>query len=171
MKEYTLIRSARKTVSLEITRDCQVIVRAPNRMSQVEIDRFFDAHRPWLQAHLARQQQRLATHPEPDAQEAARLAGEAARILPEKVAFYGKQMGLSPAGITITGARTRFGSCSPKNRLCFSWRLMQYPERAIDYVVVHELAHLVHRNHGPAFYALVASILPDYQARRNLLRE
>ena len=74
------------------------------------------------------------------------------------------------SGITITAARTRFGSCSPKNRLCFSWRLMAYPEEAIDYVVVHELAHLVHRNHGPEFYALVASILPDHKQRRALLK-
>ena len=171
MKEYTLIRSTRKTVSLEVTRNCRVVVRAPSRMPQAEIDRFFEKHRPWLQDHLARQQQRLAAHPEPDAETAAQLAREAARVLPEKVAFYGKQMGLTPSGITITGARTRFGSCSPMNRLCFSWRLMQYPEAAIDYVVVHELAHLVHRNHGPAFHALVASVLPDHRARRNLLRE
>ena len=80
-------------------------------------------------------------------------------------------MGLRPTGITITGARTRFGSCSPQNRLCFSWRLMEYPEDAIDYVVVHELAHLVHRNHGPEFHALVGSVLPDQDRRRAMLRE
>ena len=80
-------------------------------------------------------------------------------------------MGLRPAGVTITSARTRFGSCSAKGRLCFSWRLMQYPPEAIDYVVVHELAHLVHMNHGPEFYALIERYLPDYKARRKLLRE
>ena len=48
---------------------------------------------------------------------------------------------------------------------------MQYPEEAIDYVVVHELAHLVHRNHGPEFHALVAAILPDHKQRRALLKE
>ena len=91
-------------------------------------------------------------------------------ILPEKVDHYAKSMGLQPSGITITGARTRFGSCSPKNRLCFSWRLVAYPEEAIDYVVVHELAHIVHRNHGPEFHALVERILPDHRKRRELLK-
>ena len=73
-------------------------------------------------------------------------------------------------GITITGARKRFGSCSGKNRLSFSWRLMDYPPAAIDYVVVHELAHIRHHNHSPAFYELVASVLPDYKKRQALLR-
>ena len=79
-------------------------------------------------------------------------------------------MGLTYTGITITGAKTRYGSCSPKNRLCFSWRLMAYPESAIDYVVVHELAHIVHRNHGPEFHKLVESVLPDHKERRALLK-
>jgi len=74
-------------------------------------------------------------------------------------------MGVSPEGITVTGARTRFGSCSPKNRLCFSWRLMQYPEEAIDAVVVHELAHILHKNHGKQFYKAVENVLPDYRTR------
>ena len=78
-------------------------------------------------------------------------------------------MGLRPAGITITGARTRFGSCSSKRRISFSFRLMQYPPEAIDYVVVHELAHLRHMNHSAQFYALI-EYMPDYKARRALLK-
>ena len=73
-------------------------------------------------------------------------------------------------GITVTGARTRFGSCSPKNRLCFSFRLMEYPLPAIEYVVVHELAHIRHKNHGPDFYRLVEGTLPDYRQRIGLLK-
>ena len=90
---------------------------------------------------------------------------------PERVARYAARMGVRPAGITITGARKRFGSCSGKDRLCFSWRLMQYPQAAIDYVVVHELAHIRHKNHGPGFYAFVQEILPDWRERRALLKE
>jgi len=80
-------------------------------------------------------------------------------------------MNLYPTGLKITSARTRFGSCSSKNSICFSWRLMYYPEPAIDYVVVHELAHIAHKNHGPQFWALVERYLPDYRARRAMLRE
>lgn len=80
-------------------------------------------------------------------------------------------MNLYPTGLKITSARTRFGSCSGQNSICFSWRLMDYPELAIDYVVVHELAHIVHKNHGSQFWALVERYLPDYRARRAMLRE
>ena len=79
-------------------------------------------------------------------------------------------MDLTPASVKITSARTRFGSCSGKNSVCFSWYLMRYPDEAIDYVVVHELAHLRHHDHSPAFYALVERYLPDWRERMRLLK-
>ena len=167
---YEVIRSDRRTVALEVTREGRVLVRAPRRMTQKDIDSFVAKHQDWLNTHLAKQKTWQAAHPEPTKQEQQAMLERAKAILPEKVDHYAKSMGLRPSGITITGARTRFGSCSPKNRLCFSWRLMACPEAAIDYVVVHELAHLVHRNHGPDFHGLVASVLPDHESRRAMLR-
>jgi len=167
---YELIRSDRRTVALEVTREGRVLVRAPRRMTQKDIDSFVAKHQDWLNTHLAKQKTWQAAHPEPTPQEQQAMLERAKAILPEKVARYAAIMGLQPSGITITGARTRFGSCSPKNRLCFSWRLMAYPEEAIDYVVVHELAHIVHRNHGPEFHALVERILPDHRKRRAMLK-
>jgi len=167
---YELIRSDRRTVALEVTREGRVLVRAPRRMTQKDIDSFVAKHQDWLDTHLAKQKTWQAAHPEPTPQEQKVLVDKARSVLPEKVARYAAVMGLQPSGITITGARTRFGSCSPKNRLCFSWRLMAYPEEAVDYVVVHELAHIVHRNHGPEFHALVESILPDHRKRRAMLK-
>ena len=82
----------------------------------------------------------------------------------------GAIVGVQPAGITITAARTRFGSCSGKNRLSFSLYLMAYPPDAIEYVVVHELAHIRHHDHSPAFYREVETYLPDWKRRRDLLR-
>ncbi len=169
--DYTIIRSDRKTIALEVKRDGSILVRAPLRLAQTQIDRFVQQHRQWISDAQSRQQIRQSAHPEPDAQEILRLKTKAKELLPGKVAAFSKIMGLSPAGITITGARTRFGSCSSANRLCFSWRLMQYPEAAIDYVVVHELAHMVHRNHSPEFHALVAKYLPDHKQRKALLKE
>lgn len=167
---YEVIRSDRRTMALEVTREGRVLVRAPRRMTQKDIDSFVAKHQDWLNTHLAKQKIWQAAHPEPTKQEQQAMLERAKAILPEKVDHYAKSMGLRPSGITITGARTRFGSCSPKNRLCFSWRLMAYPEEAIDYVVVHELAHIVHRNHGPEFHALVERILPDHRKRRELLK-
>ena len=86
------------------------------------------------------------------------------------MAHWAQRMGVQPTGITVTAARTRFGSCSGKNRLSFSLYLMAYPETAIEYVVVHELAHIRHHDHSPAFYREVEAYLPDWRARRALLR-
>lgn len=169
MAGYTLIRSARRTLSLEVTRELTVLVRAPLHMPQAEIDRFVDSHQAWIAKHLEAQRLRGLTSPEPSQEEQQAMIARAKRELPEKVAHYAAIMGVHPAGVTITCARKRYGSCSGKNRLCFTWRLMACPDEAIDCVVVHELAHIIHKNHGPKFYELVESILPDYQQRRKKL--
>lgn len=166
-----LIRSKRRTLALEVTADCQVLVRAPMRVSQRQIDIFVAAHQDWIKEHLARQRQRRERRPEPTEEEAQALICRAKEILPGKVAAYSAVMGLYPTGIRITGAQKRFGSCSGKDRICFSWRLMQYPEAAIDYVVVHELAHIRHKDHSRAFYDCIARVLPDWRERQALLRE
>ena len=79
-------------------------------------------------------------------------------------------MGVRYTGLKITAAKTRFGSCNSKNSICFSLYLMSYPENAIDYVIVHELAHIKEKNHSSAFYKVVESVLPDYKDRRKLLK-
>lgn len=86
------------------------------------------------------------------------------------VAQWAQRMGVQPAGVSVTAARTRFGSCSGKNRLSFSLYLMDFPPAAIEYVVVHELAHIRHHDHSPAFYREVETYLPDWRQRRALLR-
>lgn len=168
---YTVIRSARKTMALEITRDLQLLVRAPNTISQEEISHFVYSHRAWLEKHLAHMHAKIAAHPEPSLEMAAEYRNNAKKYIPLRVAYYSQKMILYPTAITITSAKTRFGSCSGKNRLSFSWRLMQYPMEAIDYVIVHELAHIVHKNHGSDFYQLIATFLPDWKERRHLLKQ
>lgn len=170
---YELIRSSRRTLALELTANGRLLVRAPFRCGQAEIDRFVQAHADWIEKHRAIQSHRppspMAREVPPE--EEARLRALAAQIIPTRVEEYARRMGVTPAGIRITGARKRFGSCSGKNRLCFSWRLMQYPPEAVDYVVVHELAHIRHHDHSAAFYALIAQYLPDYREREALLRQ
>ena len=98
-------------------------------------------------------------------------AHEALRYIAERVEYYTNKHGFRHTGITVTGARTRWGSCSPANRLCFSWRLILTPEPVIDYVVVHELCHTIEKNHSVKFWDKVGAILPDYKTRRALLKE
>jgi len=167
---YELVRSGRRTVALEVTGDCRVLVRAPNRASRAWIDDFVLRHTEWIETHLARQRQQQESHPEPTDAQRAEYIRRAREVLPARTAHYASVMGLTPAAVTITGARKRFGSCSGTNRICYSWRLMQYPAEAIDYVVVHELAHIVHKNHSKAFYDCVERVLPDWRERRALLK-
>lgn len=169
--EYQLIRSRRKTLAIEITREARVLVRAPLRCPQRDIHRFLQEKQGWIAAHLQKMQARREAHPEPTAEEEASLRQKARAVLPGLVEQYARFMGVEPQGITVTGARTRFGSCSPKNRLCFSFRLMGYPMEAVEYVVVHELAHITHKNHGPAFYKEIEKVLPDWRERNALLKK
>lgn len=167
---YEIVRSRRRTVALEVTREGRVLVRAPLRMTQGEIDRFVAAHADWLEKARTKVAARQAAYPPLTEAEIAALRQRAKEVLPGKVAHYAAIMGVVPTSVKITAARTRFGSCSGKNGICFSLYLMQYPEEAIDYVVVHELAHIRHHDHSSAFYAEVAKVMPDYRARMKLLK-
>ena len=173
MVEYTLIRSSRRTLGLEITADLRIVVRAPKRCSQRQITAFVARHEDWIRDHLAIQQRRAAAAaaravtPEQEAE----LRRRAAEYIPARVARYAPVVGVVPTGVKITSAQKRFGSCNGKNSLCFSWRLMQDPPAAIDYVVGHELCHIHHHDHSPAFWAAVARVMPDYKQRQALLRD
>ena len=169
MRSYELIRSRRRTLSLEITPQGNLKVRAPQRLSRAQIDGFVASREGWIARQLDRMARRPAL-PEPTAQEAAALRTAAQADLPRRVERWSAVMGLYPAAVTITAAKRRYGSCSAHGRICFSYRLMRCPEAAIDLVVVHELCHLRHLNHGREFYALLAHYLPDWQDRRTLLR-
>ena len=171
MTDYTLIRAKRRTMSLQLDRDGRAVVRAPYGVKKEFIDRFVAEHEVWLARAREKQQNRRLAHPEPTDEERKALLAQAREYLPMRVDYWSGIMGLMPTGLKITSARTRFGSCSGKNSLCFSWRLMQYPPEAIDYVVVHELAHIRHHNHSKAFYALIERYMPDWRERMKLLKE
>ena len=170
MTPYDIIRSRRKTLALEITGDCRLLVRAPLRCSQARIDAFVASHTAWIDKHLAVQRERAALRPPaPTAAETEDLKARARAELPGKVAYWSARMGLVPTGLKITAARKRYGSCSARNSLCFSCFLMACPEEAVDLVVVHELCHILEKNHGPGFYALLERYLPDWRERKKHL--
>lgn len=91
--------------------------------------------------------------------------------IPARVACFSERTGWVSAGVRIGSANTAWGSCSGKNKLNFTWKLIMAQPELIDYVVVHELAHTVEHNHSVRFWRLVERVLPDYQERRKQLRE
>ena len=168
MTEYEILRSARRTISLEVRPDGRVLIRAPRAMPKKEIDAFAAKHADWLEGAKKRVEERSAFHDMTDRRK-DELTAAARDYLPKRTAHWAEIMGVSPAGVRITDAKTRFGSCSPKNRICYSFRLMAYPPEAVDYVIVHELAHILQKNHSPRFYVEVQKILPDWRERKKLL--
>ena len=167
---YELIRSSRRTMSVEVDAEGCVLVRAPRFTPPWRIDAFVAERADWIEAAKARQAQRQEKLPHIREEDKPLYVKRAKAILPAKIDYYAKRMGVQPTGLTVTSAKTRFGSCSGKDRLSFSWRLMAYPEAAIDYVVVHELAHIRYKDHSRAFYGFIESVLPDYRDRIKLLK-
>lgn len=92
-------------------------------------------------------------------------------MLEEKTALWAARMGIEYGTITVRNQTTRWGSCSAKGNLNFNWRLFAVPERAADYVVVHELAHIRQMNHSKQFWEIVACMMPDYEQQRRELRD
>ena len=166
-----VIRSARKTVSLEINENLEIILRCPKKISDIYIDRFIDEHALWIEKHLEIQKERCkrALLP-PDDDEIITLKSQAKKILPEKVRHFAGIMAVNPTGVKITSAKKRLGSCSSNDSLCFSYLLMRYDEEVIDYVVIHELAHIIQHNHSKKFYDIVKKYCPEYKKTENKIR-
>jgi len=95
---------------------------------------------------------------------------EALAYAQASVGAWAQQLGRAPSGFVIREQRTRWGSCSDRGVVSLNWRLLLGPPELFEYVLVHELCHLYHRNHGPRFWAEVEQMLPDYMSRRLLLR-
>ena len=172
METYKLIRSERRTLAMELSPEGDLILRAPRRMPLRLIEQFIASHEDWIAKHREKLRRRAEfdeAHFSSEEQIQS-LITRAKAILPEKTEYWAKIMGVTPTGVRITRAKKRFGSCSPENRIAYSYRLMAYPEEAIDYVVVHELSHIRHKNHSPDFYAFVARFLPDHKAREAILK-
>ena len=167
--EYEIIRSERKTVAISI-KNGKVILRAPKRLKDKDAEKIIKEHESWINKKLLEHQKREEKKVQLSESEIACLKREARAYFQAKTDMYSKIMNLKYGRITITSAKTRFGSCSSKGNISFSYRLMLYPEAAREYVVVHELAHLVQMNHSKKFYAIVERYMPDYKDRKKQLK-
>ena len=171
--EYTVKRSKRKSIGIEITDD-GVLVRAPLRASRRDIERVVAKHSDWITEKIAERDAVCSAAREKGiltGEEIGQLIEKACEYIPGRVAYYARQLGVRPGKITIRNQRTRWGSCSAKGNLNFNCLLMLAPEEVIDSVVVHELCHLLEMNHSPEFYRHVLSVFPDYYEHHAWLKE
>lgn len=172
MENVEIIRSKRRTLAIEITRDARVLVRAPLRVSKREIERFLSEKQPWIADHLSLVRERLSSAEPPfTAEELEALVQAAKDDIYERVERYRTLLGVSVGRVTIRCQRTKWGSCSAKGNLNFNCLLMLCPPEVRDFVVVHELCHRKELNHSARFWKLVESVMPDYRERQSWMRE
>lgn len=194
-----LIRSKRKTLALQIKADGSLVVRAPLRADISRINRFVNEKSNWIITKQLEMRNRFALHhemlakqdisrdgealllgekikilfknPQNKAEIIAWYKGEALKYVTPRLKYYAGIVGREFHAIKITSARKRWGSCSARGNINFSWRLIMAPREIVDYVIAHEASHLKHRNHSARFWNLVETILPDYKKHHRWLRE
>lgn len=169
-----IIRSNRKTISIQIDRNGEVVVRAPYRVSDRQIRQFLLEKESWIRKHQekVKAQEKALEGIEPlSREEIEQLADQAMQVIPERVDHYAKKIGVTYGRITIRNQKTRWGSCSSKGNLNFNCLLMLTPPEVIDSVVVHELCHRKEMNHSKKFYEEIYRVYPEYDKWNRWLKE
>ena len=173
--EYQVIRSARKTMTLEVRRDGNVIVRAPLRTGLPRIKRFVNQKQEWVLGCLERTKEYREQKPlSADLSESKRnvYIRKAKETITKRVSYFARLMGVSYRNITIREQKTRWGSCSiHSKKIRMNLQLAVKSEECVEYVLVHELCHLLEPSHNQRFYDLMSHFLPDWRERKQKLNE
>lgn len=179
---YILARSGRRTTTLTVSQEGLLTIHTTRTASPGYIAGLLAQHGDWILHQMARQQarreaaqQNAANLTPEERQRSIRLAANHMRpLLKERLQHYEPMLPPEHTRITrirIAMQRTRWGSCSARGTLSFNVRLYLAPPEALDYVVVHELCHLVHMNHSREFWTLVETLMPDYRIWRKWLKD
>lgn len=165
---YKVIRSARRTLAIQIRGDGQVVVRSPKNLSDSRIAEFVRSKQDWIRKHLQNKTPGLPRFTNGDIRA---LADRAVKEIPARVRYYAPLVGVTYGNITIRNQKTRWGSCTSEGNLNFNCLLMLVPPQVLDYVVVHELCHRKEMNHSDRFWAEVARVCPNYKEHRQWLKQ
>lgn len=161
--EYSIVKSKRKSISIQITPDGKVIVRAPLRANPEYINQIVSEKEGWIRKKLieieSTKNENLVKYTMDELEE---IADKAVQIIPERVKYYAPLIGVTYGRITIRKQKTRWGSCSSKGNLNFNCLLVLMPLEVLDSVVVHELCHRKEMNHSKRFYDEIYKVYPDY---------
>ena len=168
-----MIRSRRRSIALEIRPDGSLIVRVPHFLKDSAIHTFLEQKRAWIEKTSQTIKERLRFFsPQRFTEEEIKLHKEKAfSLFTERCRFYASSMGVRYRSLSLSNAKSRWGSCSPHGRLRLHWKLILAPLEILDYVVVHELAHLKELNHSRRFWAIVQESCPDYVSAKKWLKE
>lgn len=162
-----------RNIRIEIRGGDEVLLVIPRRGSRAAAHAFLRSRLAWIERKLDEHRRRAETRlliPTPSASE-AQLREQARRVARELIATESARMGVKTTGLRIADQKTLWGSCGRNGLISLSWRLVLAPPEVFRYVVIHELAHLVHHHHGPRFWALVGRHMPEFERNRAWLRE
>ena len=171
----SVIRSARKSLGLEVRDSNTVLARIPTRVSDRELKAFVENHRSWILEKtevMAEREEKRKSTPAPPPELLSKTDRMKIQLkIGKRVRHYCEAMGVTVGYVTVKNQKTRWGSCSAKGNVNFNYQLAFLPDELLDYVVIHELAHRRHMNHSRAFWAEVEKYCPDYLERREQLKE
>lgn len=171
----SVVRSARKTIGLQVCENGDAVLRIPNQLSADALQKFLDSEHAWIWKKVKQMQTRMEQRQETGAVPVGELSRDELEKIKKKIESrvnaYKKAMGVTIGWITIRNQKTRWGSCSSKGNLNFNCLLMLAPPEVLDYVVVHELCHRKQMNHSKAFWSEVEKVFPDYKKSIKWLKE
>lgn len=162
---YKVIRSFRKSMCLQI-RNWNIIIKVPYLITKKTVEIFIDKHHYWIDKKLGWIRKSII-----DLNKIDIYKKDAKDYIPSRVKEIALNNFLKYNKIKITNARTRWWSCTSYKNLNFSYRLILTPKEVIDYVIVHELAHLKHMNHSKKFWNEVEKMMPDYKKYNKWLKD
>lgn len=174
MEKVEVRRSSRETISMEVDRRGELIVRVPYRLAEKRIQSFLIEKHEWIDEHVALVRERnkaLVKDGVFSEEELKEIRKRAAEDLKPRLAGWAKVMGVSYSGVSIRFQKSRWGSCSSKGNISLNGLLVLMREEVRDYTIVHELCHRKQMNHSPLFWKEVEKVLPDYRQRKFELKQ
>lgn len=171
--EIIVTRKSIKNIILRVKRDGSIHVSAPLMVDDDRIRSFVTSRHEWLSRALLRVEATASGQPSPDLSPKEKLERFRAfrLLLLERLQYWAPKMGVTYSGVRIKAMTSKWGSCNCKSKvLTFNLYLSALPGHCLDYVVVHELAHLIVPDHSPSFYACVERFIPDWKECRRRLR-
>lgn len=205
--DIQIVRSARRSIALQIERDGTVLVKAPHFIQQKHIEQFVVQHTDWIEKRLATLHSAKSSRSENEylylGQKILFTPGnftaisvrdgklcypqallfrkhkeltqwyihQAEVVITEQVKRYAQEMKTEYKEITFSDTKSQWGRCTKDNRLQFSWRLIMAPLITLNYVVIHELAHTIEKNHSQFFWMKVRNFNPSYRQQIKWLKE
>lgn len=207
-----IIKSTRKTLSLTIKQDGEIIVHAPNKMKDEQINSFLQNKQAWLIKKLSQMKQNQDNHSEIIHYQQVLFLGktytikladvksvefmndlllvprklEQSKVIPAVINFYKKKakeilikrldylqsiMKIKSGSVKISNSKGRWGSCNSNGVITLNWRVLMLSPACVDYVIVHELCHLIEMNHSKRFWNLVSTFLPNFENQRATIKQ